>query len=290
MNMYAGEKYLYGDSIVNKTLRTTAPEKMFVFYDIACQYMKHLKVGYEVLVYVVLVKVIAGLFNWKQKQDKYKGIRYSVPAFHVHSHGPSCVELLHPRKLKGFGNTDGEATERLWSDLGPYAKITKEMLSGNRMDVLEDALLFNWKRCARGTLGRLHRTLKALEKESESINLSVTETQITYSKYEELKSLERRQLSIPTPTTPELEYNSSIRQVVNTINHVRGEIRDGKSQLTGTHAVQQTVHHLDRLDALLRLVRSLSKFIYIVLLIYDLAIRETGRTETDSSYAHAGTG
>ena len=46
MNMNAGEKYIYGDSIVNKMLRTTAPDKMFVFYDIACQWMKHLNVGY----------------------------------------------------------------------------------------------------------------------------------------------------------------------------------------------------------------------------------------------------
>jgi hypothetical protein len=180
-----------------------------------------------------------------------------VPAFHVHSHGPSCVELLHPRKLQGFGNTDGEATERLWSDLGPYARITKEMLSGNRMDVLEDALLYNWKRCAKGTMGRLDRALKALNKDSQRISLTVVHTNITYAQYSTLKYLERSQLSAPQPTTPELVYNSSIRQVVNSINGLRGELTNSKSQLSGTHAVQQALRHKKRLDADLRLVSTI---------------------------------
>lgn len=40
-----------------------------------------------------------------------------------------------------FGLTDGEATERLWSNLGGLSKITKEMTSGNRIDLLVDWLL-----------------------------------------------------------------------------------------------------------------------------------------------------
>ena len=46
-----------------------------------------------------------------------------------------------PRRVKGVGLTDGEGTERLWSFLRDYSRITKEMSSGKRVDVLTDGLL-----------------------------------------------------------------------------------------------------------------------------------------------------
>lgn len=45
------------------------------------------------------------------------------------------------RYLKGFGLTDGEGTERLWSFLRPLSAITKEMTPVHRLEVLNDALL-----------------------------------------------------------------------------------------------------------------------------------------------------
>lgn len=42
--------------------------------------------------------------------------------------------------LEGFGLTDGEATERLWSYLRPFAKITKEMTATGRQELLDNAL------------------------------------------------------------------------------------------------------------------------------------------------------
>lgn len=52
--------------------------------------------------------------------------------------------------MKGFGLTDGEATERLWSFLRPLAKITKEMTNEHRVALLNDAL-FHY--CRRKTAG-----------------------------------------------------------------------------------------------------------------------------------------
>lgn len=46
-----------------------------------------------------------------------------------------------PRRVKGVGLTDGEGTERLWSFLRDYSRITKEMSPGKRVDVLTDGLL-----------------------------------------------------------------------------------------------------------------------------------------------------
>lgn len=48
---------------------------------------------------------------------------------------------MNPRRLSDFGLTDGECMERLWSYLGKFAKITKEMTTGRRRDLLIDGML-----------------------------------------------------------------------------------------------------------------------------------------------------
>lgn len=46
-----------------------------------------------------------------------------------------------PRATPGAGLFDGEGTERLWSYLGKFRLITKEMTPENRTDLLTEALL-----------------------------------------------------------------------------------------------------------------------------------------------------
>jgi hypothetical protein len=58
--------------------------------------------------------------------------------------GTSCEHLqvnFSSRHLDGFGLTDGEGTERLWSYLRPLAVMTKEMTPNHRQDLLNDSLL-----------------------------------------------------------------------------------------------------------------------------------------------------
>ena len=43
--------------------------------------------------------------------------------------------------MVGFGLTDGEVMERLWSYLRGFASITKEMSPSRRIDALTDCLL-----------------------------------------------------------------------------------------------------------------------------------------------------
>ena len=50
--------------------------------------------------------------------------------------------LFNPRKTLGIGLTDGEGMERLWSYLGKFSSITKEMTPENRIDLLTDALIY----------------------------------------------------------------------------------------------------------------------------------------------------
>ena len=43
--------------------------------------------------------------------------------------------------MDGFGLTDGEVVERLWSYLRRFCKMTKEMRPSHHIDILTDALL-----------------------------------------------------------------------------------------------------------------------------------------------------
>lgn len=53
----------------------------------------------------------------------------------------------------GIGLTDGESIERLWSYLGGFSKITKEMTPENWVDLLTDGLL-NYGRKVKENLGK----------------------------------------------------------------------------------------------------------------------------------------
>ena len=60
-----------------------------------------------------------------------------------------------PRRLKGYGLTDGEGIERLWSYLRGFSSMTKEMTAGRRTDILTDALLHYSSRQLRA-FGNVH--------------------------------------------------------------------------------------------------------------------------------------
>lgn len=64
----------------------------------------------------------------------------SVPIFHSYAHESSCQYVYNPRNKEGMGLTDGENIERLWSYLGRFSKMSKEMSAANRTDLLSDAL------------------------------------------------------------------------------------------------------------------------------------------------------
>ena len=53
---------------------------------------------------------------------------------------------MHPERIKGTGTTDGEACERKWKEYAMFVAITREMLPGNRTDLLEDFTWFTWRR------------------------------------------------------------------------------------------------------------------------------------------------
>ena len=47
-----------------------------------------------------------------------------------------------PHHCEGFGLSDGEGMERLWSYLRRFSRMTKEMRPSHRIDVLSDAIIY----------------------------------------------------------------------------------------------------------------------------------------------------
>ncbi|KAJ8381210.1 hypothetical protein SKAU_G00019880 [Synaphobranchus kaupii] len=70
----------------------------------------------------------------------------AVPAFHIYGHKASCQIKYSIRPLEGFGTTDGEGMERLWSYLRTFSRMTKEMTPSHRLDLLTDGFLHYGRR------------------------------------------------------------------------------------------------------------------------------------------------
>lgn len=136
-----------------------------MLYDIACLLEKHLLVNnfqcYCTLLYQLYLCYVengsirfveffqASRANIPQlwTQSRLSGIMYLLFVLHVHNVLEFSIIWFakqlryNPRHLTGFGLTDGEGVERLWSYLRRFARMTKEMRPSHRIDVLCDALL-----------------------------------------------------------------------------------------------------------------------------------------------------
>lgn len=109
----------YSVFLLERLVEEFPDSKIHVMYDIGCLLIKHLQ---------------------KRNPDLLSQVIISIPVFHCYGHKLACQVLYNPRRTKGLGLTDGEATERLWSYLGQFSSITKEITPENRIDLLTDGL------------------------------------------------------------------------------------------------------------------------------------------------------
>ncbi|CAD6934943.1 unnamed protein product [Tilletia laevis] len=63
-------------------------------------------------------------------------VAYAVSLFHVYGHDYTCQLKYSPRRMPGFGLTDGESLERLWSALSDLVSLTRGMTTVQRRDTL----------------------------------------------------------------------------------------------------------------------------------------------------------
>jgi hypothetical protein len=112
--------------------------------------------------------------------------------------------------------TDGEATERIWSQLSGHARTTKEMLKGNRRDLLEDALLFIWMNSTFSAMKTLRarqvRTDRAIELHMNTI------VDLTQEQFQILRLENQKRCSRAASTSKEENMNRQIRSMVCTIS------------------------------------------------------------------------
>ena len=96
--------------------------KLNVYYDIACQYVKNLPKRMPALA------------------QKLNDIQFFIPIFHLYAHKRECHLKYSPRLAEDSGSVGGENTETLWSRLGPYGTMLREMLLMRHDDFLSNLL------------------------------------------------------------------------------------------------------------------------------------------------------
>lgn len=134
-NIYHGERFEYADLEMTKLLKfinedyTSTGEdtlehrrRVILFYDVNCQYLPHIR-------------------NVSPHVDPWNQITAVVNAWHSACHSEECQLQYHPSRIPGCGLCEGEAAERLWSKLGDFHTLVKEMLASTRQEQIEDFVL-----------------------------------------------------------------------------------------------------------------------------------------------------
>ncbi|KAG1721054.1 hypothetical protein EDB19DRAFT_1898376 [Suillus lakei] len=141
----AGEKQYYALALIKKLFEHLPPTMTIgILYDIACQ-LERSCLKYQLLEQGILSCII-----------------FSISVFHVYGHQWPCQLIYHPRKCEGFGLSDGEGCERLWSALkmlipplqvsGYHQRLfvlnaQVRHLDGKNLDTFGEWLSRRWTRC-----------------------------------------------------------------------------------------------------------------------------------------------
>jgi hypothetical protein len=88
---------------------------------------------------------------------------FLIPSFHVNAHVMKCVTTMHPKLFPSVGTIDGEDLERIWSQLGNFSYIVRNMTVQGRRHQLEDALLDQRRRRIKALRPRLIKKKKRME-------------------------------------------------------------------------------------------------------------------------------
>ncbi|XP_048035513.1 uncharacterized protein LOC125261015 isoform X2 [Megalobrama amblycephala] len=180
VNMSQGERLAYPLYVIDELLRRCEDKNIHlrVVYDIACVVASHLH---------------------KSGEGIPHNISLAVPAFHVYGHKLPCQIKYSTRRLDGFGLTDGEGMERLWSFLRRFARVTKEMTPSHRLDLLTDALLHYGRRKSTDLEMQLLQRLDKAEKISilaqEDISSVIREAPVLVSE-EDMEKWKKREMEL----------------------------------------------------------------------------------------------
>ncbi|KAJ6499776.1 hypothetical protein DFH09DRAFT_1336417 [Mycena vulgaris] len=125
-DLQLGERYLNIDYMFFKSVVGTELMRLFVSYDIACQW--HINIWIRMMGYKNEALILNGV----------EYMTFLVPKFHLPAHIEACNLRFSFNLTRYVGWTDGEAPERGWANTNPLASSTKEMGPGSRRDTLND--------------------------------------------------------------------------------------------------------------------------------------------------------
>ncbi|KAJ7602950.1 hypothetical protein DFH06DRAFT_1350766 [Mycena polygramma] len=136
-DLQKGERYLNMDYLFFMSLRASPLRRLYVSYDIACQWHKTIWERMKVFSEYPEVQFIDG--------TKY--LVFLVPKFHLPAHIELCNILFSFNLTPFVGRTDGEAPERGWADANRLANSTSISGPGARRDTLDVHFQYwNWKK------------------------------------------------------------------------------------------------------------------------------------------------
>ncbi|EIW74314.1 hypothetical protein CONPUDRAFT_18808, partial [Coniophora puteana RWD-64-598 SS2] len=117
----SGEKQHYALALIAKLLEhLPSRSTLGVLYDVACQLERSCR-----------------KFNLLS-EDVLSRISFAVSVFHAYGHQWPCQLVYHPRKRQGFGLSDGEGCERLWSALKFLISVLRVSGFHQRLFVLDN--------------------------------------------------------------------------------------------------------------------------------------------------------
>ncbi|EIW78899.1 hypothetical protein CONPUDRAFT_26075, partial [Coniophora puteana RWD-64-598 SS2] len=121
----AGERQYYALALLEMLLRhVPGTTRVGLLYDIACQLERSAR-------------------KWGLLSDEVLArMEFGVSVFHAYGHQWPCQVVYHPCKRIGFGLSDGEGCERLWSALRFLISILRVSGMHQRRFVLDDQVRF----------------------------------------------------------------------------------------------------------------------------------------------------
>lgn len=114
-----GERQHYALALIRKFMEHLPPDATVgILYDIGCQLDRSFK-------------------KWDFLPEFRHRITFAISVFHAYGHQWPCQVIYHPRKCVGFGLTDGEGCERVWSSI-------RKLIAVLRVTGVRDTSLYDY--------------------------------------------------------------------------------------------------------------------------------------------------
>jgi hypothetical protein len=72
-----------------------------------------------------------------EEERRDSRMRFGTSVFHAYVHRWSCQLLWNPRLNQGWGRSDGEGSERVWSGLDPLVCPLRYATAQHRVDFID---------------------------------------------------------------------------------------------------------------------------------------------------------